>query len=93
MGRIIVDVRVLNMIYEDDNGTVYNESIYVTDNYFDLKLLVEALSVPNTAYDLLQAIIAKKVKLPDWLVQLASENPEKEVNCKFIDVAIPEKYM
>ena len=93
MGRIVVGIRVLNMVYEDDNGTVYNESIYVTDNYFDLKLLVEALSVPNTAYDLARAIIAKKVKLPDWLVELARENPEKEVNCKFIDVAIPEKYM
>lgn len=93
MGRIVVDVRVLNIVYEDDNGTVYNEPIYVTDDYFDLKLLVEALSVPNTAYDLARAIIAQKVRLPAWLVQLTSENPEKEVNCKFIDVAVPEKYM
>lgn len=93
MGRIVVDVRVLNMVYKDDNGTVYNEPIYVTDDYFDLKLLVEALSKPNTAYDLARVIIAQKVRLPAWLVQLTSKNPEKEVKCKFIDVAVPEKYM
>ena len=43
--------------------------------------------------DIARAIIAQKVRLPAWLVQLTSENPEKEVNCKFIDVAVPEKYM
>lgn len=39
--------------------------------------------------DIARAIIAQKVRLPAWLVQLTSEN--QEVNCKFIDVAVPEK--